>query len=52
MAIILEHRFTHEKYILLGAGFGMFRSSRPSVFMGAFNPIVEEGRGLNYYEFK
>ncbi|MBF4691964.1 hypothetical protein [Fusibacter ferrireducens] len=44
MAIILEHRITREKYILLGAGLGMFRSSRPGVFAGNLNPVVEEGR--------
>ncbi len=43
MAIIVEHKDSGKKYILLGTGFGAFKASRPSVFFGNWLPKEESG---------
>ncbi len=43
MAIIVEHKDSGKKYILLGTGFGAFKASRPSVFFGDWLPKEESG---------
>lgn len=43
MAIIVRHRKTNKKYILLGTGFGAFKAVRPSFFGGNLLPHEEEG---------
>lgn len=43
MAIIVCHRKTNKKYILLGAGFGAYKSSRPSFLGGNIFPNEQEG---------
>lgn len=42
LAIIVENINTYEKYILLGAGLGMFKATRPSYFGGNLFPHEEE----------
>ena len=42
MAIIVENINTFEKYILVGAGLGMFKATRPSYFGGNLFPHEEE----------
>lgn len=43
MAIIVQHKENRKKYILLGTGFGAFKSTRPSYFGGSLFPKNEEG---------
>ena len=43
MATIVEHNETGKLYCLLGAGFGVFQSSKPNVFLGSLMADVEEG---------
>lgn len=43
MAIIVCHKKTNKKYILLGTGFGAFKAVRPSLLGGNFIPHEEEG---------
>lgn len=43
MAIIVRHRNTNKRYILLGTGFGAFKAVRPSFFGGNLLPHEEEG---------
>lgn len=38
MAIIVEHKDSGKKYILLGTGFGTFKALRPSIFFGNWFP--------------
>ena len=42
MAIIVENINTFERYILVGAGLGMFKATRPSFFGGNLIPHEEE----------
>ena len=42
MAIVVENKKTFEKYILVGAGLGMFKATRPSYFGGNLFPHEEE----------
>lgn len=43
MAAIVIHRGSGERYVLLGTGFGAYKSSRASVFGGNLFPHEEEG---------
>ena len=43
MAIIVEHRKSKNRYILLGSGYGIYKSSRPSAFLGNMAPKEESG---------
>lgn len=43
MAIIVQDQENGNRYILLGAGLGMYKSSRPGVFGGSLFPHEEEG---------
>jgi uncharacterized SAM-dependent methyltransferase len=43
MATIVKHNQTGKRYCLLGAGFGVFQSSKPNVFLGNLMADVEEG---------
>lgn len=43
MAIIVEAKTTRKRFFLLGAGFGMYKSTRPSFFGGTLFPNEEEG---------
>ncbi|NEO39978.1 MAG: hypothetical protein F6J90_28050 [Moorea sp. SIOASIH] len=43
MAVIVKHRETSQEYIWLGTGFGAYKSSRPSRFLGELFPHEEEG---------
>lgn len=43
MAIIVKHIITGRKYILLGAGFGTYKTTRPSFLGGDLFPNEEEG---------
>lgn len=43
MAIVVEHKKTYERFILLGAGLGMFKATRPSIFGGNLIPHEDEG---------
>ena len=40
MAIIVEHKEFKQKYILIGTGFGVYKTSRPAVFIA--NRIPKE----------
>ncbi|MBF4691963.1 hypothetical protein [Fusibacter ferrireducens] len=44
MAIIVLHKKTLSKYVLLGTGLGRFKSSRPDFIGGNYFPKEEEGR--------
>ncbi len=41
MATIVQHLDTYDKYILLGAGFGAYKATRPSFFGGNLFPNEE-----------
>ena len=43
MATIVKHNQTGKHYCLLGAGFGVFQSSKPNVFLGNLMADVEDG---------
>lgn len=43
MAIIVRHLKNGQEYVLLGAGFGAYKASRPSFFGGNLFPNEEEG---------
>ena len=43
MAVIVEHRETRSKYVLLGTGFGAFRATKPNWFFG--NLVADEQEG-------
>ena len=43
MATIVKDNQTGKRYCLLGAGFGVFQSSKPSIFLGNLLADVEEG---------
>lgn len=43
MATIVQHLNHSGKYILLGTGFGAFKSTRPSFFGGNLVPHEDEG---------
>jgi len=44
MAVIVQHEPTGNRYVLLGAGFGAYRATRPSLFFGNWAPAEEEGK--------
>jgi len=44
MAVVVEHKETREHYILLGAGLGAYKATRPSVFFGSLLPTEESGK--------
>ena len=43
MAIIVEKIESGERYILVGAGFAVYESARPSVFFGNLLPNEKQG---------
>lgn len=43
MAIIVQHKKTKKKLVLLGVGYGAYKSSRPGFFGGNLFPNEEEG---------
>ena len=43
MAVIVRHRESGAKYILLGAGFGAYKALRPGMFFGHLAPHEESG---------
>lgn len=43
MAIIVCHKETNKRYMLLGTGLGAFKAVRPSLFGGNLIPHEEEG---------
>jgi hypothetical protein len=43
MATIVEQIGTGHRYLLLGAGYGKFQSSRPNAFFGDILPTTKEG---------
>ncbi len=43
MATVLVHRTTQARFVLLGAGFGMYKSSTPGMFLGDLDPQVKSG---------
>ncbi len=43
MATVVEHNQTGKRYYLLGAGFGVFQSSKPNMFLGNLMADVEDG---------
>lgn len=44
MATIVRHDTTGKNYCLLGTGFGVFQSSKPSFFLGNLMADVDEGQ--------
>lgn len=44
MATIVLHQRTGDRLLLIGTGYGAFKSSRPSAFGGTMFPTEEEGR--------
>lgn len=43
MAIIVEHKELKGEYILIGAGFGAYKTSRPAVFIANHLPKEDSG---------
>lgn len=43
MAVIVLHKNTNKKYIVLGTGFGAYKAITPSFFGGNLFPHEEEG---------
>ncbi|MTI49863.1 hypothetical protein [Sporosalibacterium faouarense] len=43
MAVIVELRKTKKRFVLLGAGYGAYKATRPSFFGGDLFPKEEEG---------
>ena len=43
MATILEQVGSGRRFVLLGAGYGMYQSSRPNAFFGDWVPTTKEG---------
>lgn len=43
MAVIVQHKEAGSKYILLGAGFGAYKASRPGAFLGNLAPVTDSG---------
>jgi len=43
MATIVESTKTGHRYVLLGAGYGMFESARPSIIFGDLLPSKTQG---------
>ncbi|MDE0013745.1 MAG: hypothetical protein OXU36_21570 [Candidatus Poribacteria bacterium] len=43
MTTIVKHKEMGKRYCLLGAGFGIFQSSKPNIFLGNLMADVEEG---------
>jgi len=43
MATIVTHKENGGQFILLGAGFGTYRTRMPGVFFGSLNPSEESG---------
>jgi len=42
MAIIVEHKETKNKFVLLGTGYGAYKATRPSFFGGNLLPHDDE----------
>jgi len=42
MAIIVEHKETKNKFVLLGTGYGAYKATRPSFFGGNLLPHEDE----------
>lgn len=43
MATIVKHLPSNKHYVLIGAGFGAYKSSRPTVFIANHVPKLDEG---------
>ena len=43
MAVIVRHKEFGARYILLGAGFGAYKSSRPGLLLGNWAPHEKSG---------
>lgn len=43
MAIIVEHKATGQRAVLLGSGFGAYAATRPSYWWGNIDPHKENG---------
>lgn len=43
MAVIVKHKESGDQYILLGAGFGAYFASRPSLVFGNLAPTEDSG---------
>ena len=41
MAIIVEHLNTGKRAVLLGAGYGAYKASRPSAIFGSWAPVED-----------
>lgn len=44
MATIVEHAKTRKRYVLLGTGFGSWKSSKPNWFFGDLIADVKQGQ--------
>jgi hypothetical protein len=42
MAVVVEHSELGLRFVVIGAGYGMYRSAMPGV-LGAMTPIEDEG---------
>lgn len=43
MSVIIEHKESKERYILIGTGLGLYQSKKPSWFLGNIVADTEEG---------
>ncbi len=44
MATIVEHLQTQQRFVLLGAGYGMYQSSKPHPFFGNLGTETKGGK--------
>ncbi|MBN1917731.1 MAG: hypothetical protein JW889_07475 [Verrucomicrobia bacterium] len=43
MAIVVENKRTLDRYVLIGTGYGAYRSERPGLFLGNWMPDEKSG---------
>ena len=43
MAIIVRYKQNGGEYVLLGTGYGAWKSTHPSIFFGSFIPTEQDG---------
>ena len=41
MAVIVQHKKSKNRYVLLGAGFAAYKSTRPGAITGSWAPVTD-----------
>ena len=44
MAIIVETKHNHKRYLLIGTGYGEYESATPNFFLGNLLPSINHGK--------